>query len=238
MMDDEFFECIRCGAQVYHAASQCPHCGLELYPDEIAEEQASDEPLPPLTLRSFSPAGALFISAILAFFLTFAWLPLRPFFLNAEDAGGQAILLLAGTFAALVSGYGDCALLRRRLPLHGWLLGACSSISTVLLSAIWRNVTFTEALFHPLTLAILAFSRPASYAGQLIFLRLFHRANRSTPTAKGENDSLYIELLHRVGFDQARLERLVALERRTAPAHTTRHDLLRRAINRWDRDNH
>jgi hypothetical protein len=31
--DDGTFACIRCGARVYHAASECSQCGLELYPE-------------------------------------------------------------------------------------------------------------------------------------------------------------------------------------------------------------
>ena len=181
--------------------------------------------------------GALFIGAILSLFLTFAWLPLRTIFPNTEDAGGQAILLFAGPLAALVAGYSACALLRKLLPLHGLLLGAFSTLTAVLLSAIWCAASFTHALFDPLTPAILALSLLASFAGQLIYIHLLHRANRSVSSGEGGDDSLYVDLLHRVGFDQARLERLVAQERNTAPPQTSRRDLLRRAINRWDRDN-
>jgi hypothetical protein len=38
-VDDEIFPCIRCGADVYHAANVCPQCGLELYPAEEADEE-------------------------------------------------------------------------------------------------------------------------------------------------------------------------------------------------------
>ncbi len=239
-MTDEMFECIRCGAQVYHAASQCPHCGLELYPEELEElevEHLPDEPLPPLTMRRVSAAGALLIGAILSLFLTFAWLPLRPIFPDANSRGGTAILLLAGPLAALLAGYGACALLRKLLPLHGLLLGAFSTLNAVLLAAIWRDAPFAHALFHPLTPAMLALSLLASFTGQLCYIHLLHRANRSASTPDGGDDSLYVELLHRVGFDQARLERLLEQERRTVHAQASRADLLRRTIARWDRDN-
>lgn len=234
-MDNDIFECIRCGAQVYHAASQCPHCGLDLYPEELEEEHVPDEPLPRLTLRRFSPAGALLIGGILSLVFTFGWLSLRLVIANVNSAGGQAILLLAGPLAALLAGYGDCALLRKLLPLHGLLLGVFTTFNAVVLSAIWRDAAFTRTLFHSLTPAILALCLLGSFAGQFIYIHLLHRANRSTQ-ASGE-DSLYVELLHRVGFDQARLERLLEEERRTAHGPTSRNDLLRRAIARWDRDN-
>ena len=167
-MDNDIFECIRCGAQVYHAASQCPHCGLDLYPEELEEEHVPDEPLPRLTLRRFSPAGALLIGGILSLVFTFGWLSLRLVFANVNSAGGQAILLLAGPLAALLAGYGDCALLRKLLPLHGLLLGVFTTFNAVVLSAIWRDAAFTRTLFHSLTPAILALCLLGSFAGQLL----------------------------------------------------------------------
>jgi hypothetical protein len=41
--EDEF-DCIRCGARVYHAAHSCPKCGLELYPDGPDEDELPESP--------------------------------------------------------------------------------------------------------------------------------------------------------------------------------------------------
>lgn len=235
-MNEEMFECIRCGAQVYHAALHCPHCGLDLYPEEIDGDALPEDPLPPLTMRRFSPGSALFICAILSAFLTYAWLPLHIVFPYTGGLAAQAIPLIAGSIAALAAGYGTCALLRKMRPLHGLLLGAFSTLNAVVLVAFWREMAFSQALFHPLTLEILALCLLCGIAGQFTYAHLLHRANHPAPAPESAEDSLYVNLLHRVGFDQARLERLVEQERRSAP-RASRNDLLSRAIARWDRDN-
>jgi hypothetical protein len=40
MDDPDVFPCPRCGKEIYHAQTYCPHCSLELYPQD-------DDPAPP-----------------------------------------------------------------------------------------------------------------------------------------------------------------------------------------------
>jgi hypothetical protein len=52
-----------------------------------------------------------------------------------------------------------------------------------------------------------------------------------------QNPDLYNELLMKVGWDRARAERLIEYERQNAPT-ADRNELIRRAIEHWNHDNH
>ncbi|MHB9133080.1 MAG: hypothetical protein ACYDBB_18585 [Armatimonadota bacterium] len=135
-MDADTFECIRCGKTIYHAATYCPHCGLELYPEGDDEES------------------------------------------TVEDAERQPE--------------------PRRCP--------------PFIARILKGVV-----------------------GERIFRNLFHRTHHQNAQVAKEDD-LYLELLQRLDFDHARVQRLLEQERTTAQS-IDRCELLRRAIGRWERDN-
>ena len=125
----------------------------------------------------------------------------------------------------------------RRSPLiFGALVGVLSISFAILIASYERDLAF-EPIFTPEMVLWWGTILIAGVGGALANARFSERAAIDQLFALPESeDELYQDLYVKVGYDHARVERLVDLERERFP-DASRYYLLKSAIRHWERDN-
>jgi hypothetical protein len=98
-----------------------------------------------------------------------------------------------------------------------------------------KEVWYTEHR-EILVSALLERVKPPEKSGPKNQMPAEKGAAPSPPSSTGKKRFSYQDLLYRVGGDQEMAERLIALERKKAPA-ADRNELIHRAVESWIRDN-
>jgi hypothetical protein len=229
---DIYIICPRCSEKVHYELTRCPNCGLNFYPEEEAQgvEVSSTGSL---WLRAI---GGIILATLVSGMATFSIHFVMGLFFTGLDLNSTAkfILFLAGPVGAFAGGYIASAVIKNRVYLYGLVIGILTIPMTVLLNTHWQYET--RSLFPPSSpyfnwVIILA----AALAGCYLYRRLqqgalFPRWNQ--PNEK----KLYQDLLAKARFDRDRVERLIDYEKRRNP-FGSRSELLKSAIERWERDN-
>jgi len=140
--------------------------------------------------------------------------------------------LVASCLGAFASGYSHRAM-SDTLPRHlGIAYGLLNTLPAALMTLSGR-LAFPAMMSIAILFAVIC--TLSAFAGGIVYDTLFRRAN-ILPETVTSDDALYLELLQRLGFDHARVRRMLDLDRQIAPM-LSRRELLQRAIERVHRDN-
>ena len=227
-------ECTRCGAIVFYELTRCPECGLNFFP---TSENDPDGINTTEAETSFGFAG-IYPVAVIAGLMTFALIAFLVHFVAGSLARGelgtgiQILLAVIDFSAALGAGYLVGYLAEDNQISHGIVVGFASIGIRILFDAFWRDLT-SEGLLTPWVLLSWILILLGAGSGAW-FMR--NRSLRVDHILFPEADSLYLNLMSKVNYDQELVERLIEYERQRSP-DANRTVWLKRAIERWERDN-
>jgi hypothetical protein len=235
-MEESYIECAHCGERFFYDLTQCPHCGKNVYPDETdIDADTGDESIyGQLVGGILAVTVGWFVTGVLGVLLYIAtvWI----FDGRAYSMPYQLLRYASLPIAAFLGGYITVEMTERAPALFGALVGAMSITFAILLASYEKDLTsellFTaDMTFWWVTIMI------AGVGGAILNARLSKKAAIdklfSLPDSE---DGLYQELYVKVGYNHARVERLVELERERFP-DASRYYLLKSAIRQWERDN-
>jgi hypothetical protein len=235
-MEENEFECPRCGERVYYELGRCPNCGLNFYnpedePDDWQERWTGSQRLPRISLVAI--AAGWVISGMVA---VLTYIVLNQIF-RAGPNGQPGWTLVYGStvLGSFVGAYLSGRISSYRPILQGLIVGGLSLGFVILLDAYNRNLVIENVIrWQPLfawgltAVAGLAGGWLISWQEMRGIERLFFPGDRE--------EELYGDLLAKVGYDREIVERLVDYERQRDPG-APRAVLLKNAIERWERDN-
>jgi hypothetical protein len=242
--DDEPYsdqiECARCGEHFYYELHACPNCGARVYSgfDEDEDELNLAEPAAAGGQSGFVEASAVlagwFIAALI---LTALFLPLRNGLnVQPESILEQALLFTLSALSGFVSAWLVVRLVGRRWKMHGLLAGTGSLLAASALLWILHG-NLQPILTSAAAWAAVPFVLWISWIGASQADRMY----RTPPEDSLFGDALREKLLYQrlmaiTRNDQAAVERLIAYEKRRSP-RASHMDAMRRAVERWERDN-
>jgi hypothetical protein len=225
--------CPRCGAKVYYELNQCPQCGLDFYPEQ--EEIISDkEDYSPAWLHSLKGIIPGWMVAGIIVFL-FHYLLAQFFTPNSLNLTGSIILFLAGPLGAFAGGYTVSAIVRRQEIIHALAIFLSTVIVVILLDTHWWDVSVSFLLL-PLSVINWLVILVSAIGGALFYPALQRGGIKWPHWSNGEDKRLYQDLVIKARYDHDRVERLIEYERRRTPS-ASRKELIKSAIDRWERDN-
>jgi len=236
-LNDNYIKCPRCGEEVYYDLTRCSNCNLSLYPQEVdlGEEEFLGNPVNGFDDWPISP-GALLIgwlvsSAIiigLHIFLS------RFGVIGVSTYRGRLILLGIDPIGMMIAGYISGMMVSQRPALHGSILGIIGIGISIFMEMYWRDIKL-EGLIRIDIVVSWILIVVSAISGTVIAYRRAHRFDGKLISVDIEG-ALYDNLLMKVGYNSNVVQRLIEFERNKDPG-AGRVLLLRRAINRWERDN-
>ena len=235
-MDSDFssdLECPHCGATFSYELTRCPNCGVNLYFPE--EEDGEFSQAFTSFVDSFRLPLGILPGWIVAIVLSFSlYLPIRFTFTAPQSQYVVYAIVVAcvavGTFAG---GFLAVRVAKEHFILDALLVGLAGiGIVIVILLHEWGTVL----PFPSVTLGWLLILG-AGYGGAKIAEKALQKVTVETlfvvpPTV----ENLYQDLFIKVGYDHEVAKRLIEYERQRTP-HATRSQLIRSAVQRWERDN-
>lgn len=235
-MNDNYIECVHCGERFFYDLTKCPHCGVSLYAEEIDfEEETLEKSIYDEILGGIlAVAVGWFISGIIGVlnYMVTTWF----FGEQAYRYPFQILRYASMPIGTFVGSYVAVAMTKRSAILYGVLVSVLSFSFTILIASYERDLTI-QPLFTRDILIWWAFILFAGVAGALTNAKISERAEIDQLFSLPDNeDELYEQLYIKVGYDHARVERLVGLERERFP-EASRYYLLKSAIGHWERDN-
>jgi len=227
-------ECPHCGATFSYELTRCPNCGVNIYFPEEGEEGEFSQSFSNFVDTFRLPLGILAgwaATMVLSFSL---YLPIRYAFTAPQS---QYVIyaivvacIAAGTFAG---GFAAVRVAKENVILDALLVGLAGvGIVIVILLREWRTVL----PFSSVTLGWLVILG-AGYGGAKVAEKMLQKSTVETlfvvpPT----EENLYQDLFIKVGYDHDIARRLIEYERERKP-QAKRSQLIRNAIQRWERDN-
>lgn len=236
-------ECARCGEVFYYELNRCPNCGQSVYVSEEDDDEGSGWGIGPERdtledwLAMFTPAAAIFAGLFFSFVVsTGSFLVLRSFF---GDLGatwpGRGILLASVPFGAAVGGYAAAAMEGNRPGRMGWWVGGLSIIAAVVLAGVDRELNSGNWIaLDTIPIWILTVLGGAA-GGEFWRRRQRDEVVRQLFPNFPPEDTLYADLMKRIGHDTEIAERLIEHERYFMP-NATRRTLIESALQRLERD--
>ena len=234
-MNDSHIECAHCGESFYYDLTSCPNCGISVYPEEGELEEVILEE----TIYSEFVGGILavflgwFVSGVIGVLIYIA-----PLWLFGEQAYHMPLLILrfgSLPIGSYVGSFTAVAMTKRSPLLYGTLVGVLSFSYAVLFASYERDLA-VQPLITTGMLVWWGVILIAGVAGALTNARFSERAViEQLFSLPDSEDELYEQLYIKVGYDYARVERLIDLERERFP-HASRYYLIKSAISQWERD--
>lgn len=231
-MEEIWIECPHCGVKVPFEYSNCPECGHSLYPEEVEENQK-----PEISSPWLASLGAVILGWLAASLVAFCIHFLVSQFYTPKSIHilGQVLLFLSGPIAALVGGYVASALAKRQFLIYGLGIAPLAMINAVLLETHWQEMSLASVI-QPGVWSNGVLILAAGMAGGWIYSKT--RYGIQWPNWKrNQENKLYRDLLMKARYDHDRADRLIEYEHRRFP-NSQRAELIKSAIERWERDNH
>lgn len=234
-------ECAHCGEQFYYELTRCPSCGVNVYYPEIDDDLDQG-----ISVRNPNPViakvGDMLQTVAYGFTITsgitflFFLIIKRGFSLqagsNAETFAILGIIILGSALAGFVAA--------RTAQHHPRILGILMGLTSIGVSVVLFAYSRDLAVFPLITQTVLigwALVILAGYLGaRLAISRTRQVAIQRLFEGQPSEEEHYQDLLTKARFDEALADRLIAYERELAP-NASRYYLIKRAIERWERDN-
>jgi hypothetical protein len=236
-MSDGFsndLECPHCGASFHYELTRCPSCGVNIYfPDDEEDGEFSR------TISSFIdsfrfPLGIL-AGWIAAIVLSLGlYIPIRfAFTMPQSHYVVYSIVVACIAIGAFAGGFLAVRVAKENVILGALLVGLVGvGIAIAILLREWRTIL----PFPSVTIGWLVILG-AALAGAKVSENMLRKITVETlfvvaPT----EENLYQDLFVKVGYEHDIAKRLIEYERQRAP-QVKRAELIRNAIQRWERDN-
>jgi hypothetical protein len=226
---DDVIECPKCSGDIRIIHTICPHCGLNLYPNDwdhqalINEDDSRSLSLSVLAIFVGWLAGGVF--TFILHFLLKNWINA---FVNHQFII-SSISVLGGLLSGMVTGF----VIDEKPAWHGIFVGFLTVGTGILFDFYWDNAS-EEGFINVgsvITWVIIMFF---VIGGCII---VYHHPFKAKPYEFPEDEySIYRELLSRVQNDPSTVERLIDFERQKSPS-VDQIVLLKNALQRWKRDN-
>ncbi len=234
-MDDNTYDCPKCGAKIYPEMTRCPECGQNMYPeDEDALPAAADNS----QAGWVSGFGAVVIGWMIAGGIALLLHFIVASFVAPAKLGnfGKAVLFLAGPGGAVVGGYVALGISRRYPKSLGAVVGVLTLPILALYATHWVEVTLSF-LLSPWILATGSVTILAGAMGGWLHYKFSQDTSwKEKWQVRGWEDLLYQDLLRKVRFNGSAADRLIEYEHKQDP-QASRLKLIQSAIERWERDN-
>jgi hypothetical protein len=235
-IDDSYIECAHCGERFFYDLITCPNCGISVYPDEGDQREHTNEE----TIYGEVMGGILavavgwFVTGVVGVLIYIAtvWI----FNERAYMMPTQLLLYSSVPVGAFFGGYITVSMTKRAPILFGTIVGVMSLTFAILLVSYERDLA-SEPLLTAEMILWWAVIILGGVGGALSNALLSKKAAIDQLFSLPDNeDKLYQELYGKVGYNHARVERLIELEREQFP-DASRYYLLKSAIRSWERDN-
>jgi hypothetical protein len=236
-MDSDFsneLECPHCGATFSYELTRCPNCGVNIYFPEEEEDGELGQALSSFVDSFRFPLGILAgwaATIILSFSL---YLPIRyAFTMPQSQFVVYAVVVFCVAIGTFTGGFAAVRVAKENVILDALLVGlvGVGNVIVILLRE-WKTVL----PFPSVTLGWLVILG-AGYGGAMVAERMLQKATVETLFVVPQTEeNLYQDLFIKVGYDHDIARRLIEYERQREP-QATRLQLIRNAIQRWERDN-
>jgi hypothetical protein len=227
-------ECPHCGAIFSYELTRCPNCGVNIYFPEEEEDGELGQALSNFVDSFRIPLGILAGWAATIALSFSLYLPIRYAFTAPQSQYVVYAIVVAcigvGTFSG---GFLAIRVSKENVILGALLVGLAGVVIViVILLREWRTVL----PFPSVTLGWLVILA-AGYAGAKVAERVLRKTTVETLFVVPQTDeNLYQDLFIKVGYDHEVAKRLIEYERQREP-QAKRSQLIRNAIQRWERDN-
>jgi hypothetical protein len=236
-MDSDFsheLECPHCGATFNYELTHCPNCGINIYFPEDEEDGGFSESFASFIDSFRFPLGIL-AGWIAAIVLSLSlYLPIRFTFTAPQS---QVVIYSLVTACISVGAFGGGFLAIRiakgKVIVGAALVGLVSiGIAVAILLREWATVIPFPGVILGWFIILLA-----TFAGAKIAENMLRKATfESLFVVPLTEENLYQDLFIKTGYDHEVTKRLIEYERQRAP-QATRLELIRSAIQHWERDN-
>ena len=227
-------ECPHCGATFHYELTRCPNCGVNIYFPEDEEDGELNKSFSGFVDSFRFPLGILAGWTAAIVLSLSLYLPIR-FAFTMPQSGYIVYSILTACIGvgAFAGGFFAVRTAKEKVILSTLLVGLVGiGTSIVILLREWKTLfPFPSVSLGWLT--ILA----ASFAGAKAAERMLQKTTVETLfVVRPTEENLYQALFIKAGYDHNVAKRLIEYERQRAP-QATRSELIRNAIQRWDRDN-
>jgi hypothetical protein len=227
-------ECPHCGATFHYELTRCPNCGVNIYFPDEEEDGKGNKAFSKFIESIRFPLGILagwLASIVLSLSL---YIPIRfAFTAPQSEYVVYSIVVACITVGGFAGGFFAIRVAKEKVVLSAVLVGLVNvSIALVILLREWGSVLpFTGVILG--WLIILA----ASFGGTKVAENLLRRVTvESLFVVPQTEENLYQSLFIKTGYDHSIARRLIEYERQRTP-QAARSELIRNAIQRWERDN-
>lgn len=227
-------ECPHCGASFHYELTRCPNCGVNIYFPDDEEDGNSSQSFSRFVDPFRFPLGVLagwIASIVLSLGL---YIPIRFAFTMPQTGyvvySIMIACILVGVFAG---GFFAVRIAKEKVILGALLVGLMGvGIAIAILLREW-TILFP---FPSVTLGWLVILA-AGFAGAIVAEKMLRKVTVETLfVVRPTEENLYQDLFIKAGYDHDIAKRLIEYERQRAP-QATRSQLIRNAIQRWERDN-
>lgn len=227
-------ECPHCGTTFHYELTRCPNCGINIYfPEEEKDGELSQAFSNFIDTFRF-PLGILAGWTAAIVLSLSIYLPIR-FAFTMPQFGYivYSIVVLCIGSGAFSGGFTAFRIAKKNVLVISNLVGLAGiGIAMVILLREWGTVIPFPSVTLGWMLILIA-----SYAGARVAEKMLQSSTMKTQFVVQETEeNLYQGLFIKVGYDHTVARRLIDYERTRAPK-ARRSQLIRNAIERWEKDN-
>jgi len=227
-------ECPHCGATFSYELTHCPNCGVNIYFPEEEKDGEFSQAFSNFIDSFRFPLGILAGWAAAIILSLSIYLPIRfAFTMPQSQYIVYALVVACISVGVFAGGFFAVRFAKEQVILSSLLVGLMGiGIAIVILLREWRNVL----PFPSVTVGWLVILG-AGYAGAKVAERVLQNITVETQFVIPQTEeNLYQDLFIKAGYDHDVAKRLIEYERQHAP-QAKRAQLIRNAIQRWERDN-
>jgi len=227
-------ECPHCGATFHYELTRCPNCGVNIYFPEDEEDGEYSRAFSSFVDSFRLPLGILAGWTAAIVLSLSLYIPIRfAFTMPQSQYVVYSIVVACITLGTFAGSFFAVRIVKKNVILDALLVGLAGvGIAIMILLREWGNML----PFPSVTLGWLVILA-AGYAGAKVAERMLQKVTFETLFVVPQTEeNLYQDLFIKAGYDHDIAKRLIEYERQRAP-RAARSQLIRNAIQRWERDN-
>lgn len=227
-------ECPHCGATFHYELTRCPNCGVNIYFPEDEEDGEVGQAFSSFVDAFRFPLGILAGWTATIVLSLSLYIPIRfAFTMPQSQYVLYTLVVTCIGVGAFGGGFIALRVAKENVIVGALLVGLAGvGIAIMILLREWG----TALPFPSVTLGWLVILA-AGYAGAKVAEKMLQKATLETLFVVPQTEeNLYQDLFIKAGYDHDIAKRLIEYERQRAPG-AARSQLIRNAIQRWERDN-
>jgi DNA-directed RNA polymerase subunit RPC12/RpoP len=232
-------ECARCGNRFYYELLECPHCGARVYSGFDEDDNLLEPDTSSYEHQSwFVEIGAVLSGwFIVALIITVLFLPLRnAFSIQQGTPVEHALLYILAGLGGFLASWIVVRFAGRHWKLYGLVIG----IGSLLAAGSLYGILYAEIqplLMDMMTWIVMPVVLLASWGGAGLAERMFRTPDAGSLFGDALQEKVLSQrLLTITRNDRTMVERLIAFEKQRKP-NASRIELMKMAVQRWERDN-